>query len=95
VRRRWPAADEWRAVVAIVTPESHFDPCARWPGRHDCGYTGSNSCGIPQANPCPREWRGRLASTWRAQVHWLIAYIARRYRSPVRALQFRQLHGSY
>jgi hypothetical protein len=91
----WHSEYEFQALDAIVTPESHWNPCASYPGRHDCSYSGSNSCGIPQANPCPPEWRGRLGTTWRAQVRWLISYVQRRYGSPSRALLFRRAHGWY
>lgn len=90
---RWHSEQEWRALDAIVTPESGWDPCAVYPGRHACGYRGSNSCGVPQANPCPQAWQGRLGTTWRAQCRWLIAYISRRYGSPLAALEFRRSHG--
>lgn len=86
---------QWDAIDAIVGPESSWNPCASYPGRHDCAYGGSSSCGIPQANPCPAAWRGRLASTWRAQVEWLLAYLKGRYGSPAAALGFRRGHGYY
>jgi hypothetical protein len=96
VLARWHSEAQWQALDAIVRPESSWNPCASYPGRHDCSYSGSSSCGIPQANPCPREWRGRLASTWRAQVRWLIRYVASpRYGSPIAALVFRRAHGWY
>lgn len=91
----WHSEAQWQALDAIVTPESHWNPCASYPGNHDCSYAGSNSCGIPQANPCPAAWRGRLASTWRAQVVWLIGYVRSRYGSPLGALAFRRAHGWY
>lgn len=80
---------------AIVTPESHWQPCAVYPSHSDCGYTGTNSCGIPQANPCPLAWRGRLAATWRPQVRYLIRYIAGRYGDPLHARTFHDLNGWY
>lgn len=86
---------QFRALDAIVRAESGWNPCAVYPRRVDCSYRGANSCGIPQANPCPRAWRGRLAATWRAQVRWLVAYIQRRYGSPVRALEWRRRKGWY
>ena len=84
-----------RALDAIVRPESGWNPCRRYPSRTDCDYAGSNSCGIPQATPCPYAWRGRLAGSWRAQVRWLLAYIERRYHDPVAALAFRRSHNWY
>jgi hypothetical protein len=95
VLERWHDVREWRAVQTIVGAESAWNPCRRYPSVTDCRYTGGNSCGVPQATPCPRSWRGRLASTWRAQVRWLVAYLARRYHSPARALQHRQRFGWY
>lgn len=90
----WTGA-EWVALTEIVWPESHWDPCARFPSIHECGYTGSNSCGVPQANPCPALWRGRLDRTWKAQCRWLLAYVKSRYGDPIRALSYRQAHNSY
>lgn len=78
-----------------MTPESGWNPCRHYPSTTDCRYSGSNSCGIPQANPCPSLWRGRLWETRYAQVRWVLAYIATRYRDPVHALWFRQAHGYY
>ena len=92
---RWHSQAEWMALDAIVRPESGWNPCSAFPSIHSCTYAGSNSCGIPQANPCPVAWRGRLASTWRAQVRWLISYVAHRYGTPLRALAFRRAHGWY
>src|SRR6185437_11587662 len=68
VLKRWHTTSEWRAADAIVRPESSWDPCEHYPSTHDCRYTGSSSCGIPQANPCPLSWRGRLFQTRWAQV---------------------------
>ncbi len=84
-----------RALDAIVRPESGWNPCRRYPSTTDCGYAGSNACGIPQASPCPHAWRGRLASSWREQVRWLLAYIENRYHDPVTALAFRRTHNWY
>lgn len=95
VLNRWHSEAEWRALTAIVTPESGWNPCRHYPSTTDCGYQGSNSCGLPQANPCPREWRGRLWQTRYAQARWLISYIARRYGSPSAALSFRRANGYY
>jgi hypothetical protein len=95
VLARWHSEAEWRALDAIVEPESGWDPCAVYPGRHDCGYTGSSSCAIPQANPCPGAWRGRLWETRFAQARWLIGYVGGRYGSPTSALAFRRAHGYY
>lgn len=92
---RWHSEAQWRSLDAIVTPESRWDPCAVNPSMHDCTYTGSSSCGIPQASPCPEAWRGRLSASWRAQVRWLIRYVARRYGSPAAALAFRVAHNWY
>jgi hypothetical protein len=86
---------EWRALDAIVRPESGWNPCRVYPSRTDCLYAGSNSCGIPQANPCPAAWRGRLWATWRAQCDWIVAYIAARYGTPSAALAFRIMHHWY
>ena len=92
---RWHRLSEWRAADATIRPESGWNPCAVYPGRSDCEYTGSSSCGIPQANPCPYSWRGRLYRTRFAQVRWFVRYIARRYGDPLAALYYRELHGSY
>jgi len=95
VLARWHSTAEWRALDEIVTPESRWQPCAVYPSRLDCSYAGASSCGIPQAQPCPALWRGRLRTTWQAQVRWLIGYVARRYGSPSQALAFRRANGWY
>jgi hypothetical protein len=95
VLHRWHSIGEFRALDAVVRPESGWDPCASYPGRHDCFYGGYASCGIPQANPCPYAWRGRLYVTRWDQVRWLIVYVAGRYGDPYGALAFRQAHGWY
>jgi hypothetical protein len=95
VLHRWVYLSEWHALDSIIVPESGWNPCASYPGRDDCHYSGPNACGIPQANPCPEAWRGRLGRTWRAQDRWLIAYVARRYGDPLAALAFRNAHGWY
>lgn len=92
--RGW-TGEQWSDLAAIVEPESGWDPCAVYPSQHDCGYVGSNSCGIPQADPCPALWLGRLDRTWRAQIRWLIAYVAGRYHDPASALAYREAYGSY
>ena len=92
---RWHSRAEWFALNTIVTAESGWNPCASYPGRDDCNYTGSSACGIPQADPCPSAWRGRLWQTRYVQVRWLIAYVARRYGDPAGALAFRNAHGYY
>ncbi len=92
---RWKSAGEWSAAVAVITPESNFNPCASYPSRHDCHYSGSSSCGVPQANPCPNSWRGRLWETRYAQCRWFVDYVGRRYGSPSNALSFRRGNGWY
>lgn len=92
---RWHSEAEWRALDAVIRPESDWNPCSAYPRVHDCAYAGSSSCGVPQANPCPVEWRGRLWETRFAQVEWLIRYVAGRYGSPSAALAWREAHGYY
>jgi hypothetical protein len=92
--RGWTGA-HWRALEAIVRPESGWDPCAVYPQRHSCTYAGSQSCGLPQAQPCPAAWRGRLWDVRYAQVRWLLDYIAGRYGNPQSALHFRHTHSWY
>jgi hypothetical protein len=91
----WHSWRQWKALDTIIRGESHWDPCASYPSRHDCLYTGWASCGIPQRNPCPVEWRGRLFKVRYAQVRWLIRYIAGRYGDPLHALWFHWAHGWY
>lgn len=95
VLKRWHSPAQWRAFDRIITPESGWDPCAVYPGRHDCGYSGGNSCGLAQRNPCPGWMRGRLWETRYGQVRDAIAYMAGRYGSPVSALAFRRANGWY
>lgn len=86
---------QWVALDLIVTPESGWNPCSHYPSSSDCFYAGTNSCGIPQRNPCPEAWRGRLGSTGREQVRELLRYIRGRYGDPLRALAFRRTAGWY
>lgn len=87
---------EWRALDAVVRPESGWNPCAVYGYRGSvCWYSGSNSCGIPQRDPCPLAWRGRLWVTRWAQVRTLISYVAGRYGDPLHALWFREAKGWY
>jgi hypothetical protein len=58
VLHRWHSVKQWRALNTIVSGESGWDPCAVYPSTHNCAYQGSNSCGIPQATPCPTKWVG-------------------------------------
>lgn len=92
---RWHSIGEWNALSEVVRPESGWDPCASYPSTHDCGYDGPNACGIPQRDPCPYEWRGRLYTTRWAQVRDLIAYVSERYGDPYSALSYREAHGTY
>lgn len=93
-------ANQWWAINEIVSAESGWNPCAVNPGRRLCYYTGSSSCGIPQAQPCP--WRN-LWRTRYAQVRWFFHYIehhidsdtGRPYGTPVGALAFRRVHNWY
>lgn len=92
---RWHSEAEWLAVDLIIRPESNWNPCASYPSRNDCRYTGPSSCGVPQANPCPTLWRGRLWETRWAQARWLVDYLDSRYGTPSAALSFRMRHGWY
>lgn len=93
--RQYGWQGEWNDIEAIIVPESGWDPCSYNPQHHNCGYEGSSSCGIPQAQPCPTEWRGRLWQTRFAQVRYFFAYVKRRYGSPANALAFRRVHHWY
>lgn len=95
VLQRWHSSYQWQAFDTIIRRESGWDPCAYYPHSHDCGYQGSNSCGIPQANPCPSAWRGAMWATRYAQVRWAVSYMANRYGSPANALAYWNAHGSY
>lgn len=90
----WRGA-EWDALDQIVSGESGWNPCSVYPSHTDCGYTGQNSCGIPQSTPCPSRWAGRLAETWREQVRVLLWYVRRRYGDPLNALAWHEAHGWY
>jgi hypothetical protein len=92
--RGW-TGERWRALNEIVRRESHWNPCRHYPSTTDCTYSGINACGIPQRVPCPPEWRGRLAVTWRAQVRELFRYITRRYGDPLSALAWWDRNGYY
>ena len=70
-QRGWSAAE----LDEIIGQESGWNPCRHYPSTTNCDYMGSNACGIPQANPCPHEWRGRLWETRYQQVYWLMRYL--------------------
>jgi hypothetical protein len=86
---------QWDAIDDIVTHESGWNPCAYNPSHSDCGYTGSASCGLPQAQPCPYKWRGRMWETRYLQVWWMLHYIHDRYGTPLNALAFRGANNWY
>lgn len=93
--RKWHSEAAWVALNEIVMAESSWNPCASFPGNHDCSYAGSNACGIPQRYYCPTAWRGNLWATRWAQARDLIAYVAGRYGDPFRAHYYRFTLGSY
>lgn len=94
-KRGWTGY-QWDALDTIIGRESGWNPCASYPGRNDCSYSGSSACGVPQANPCPEGWRGRLGVTWREQVRWLLDYIVSHgYGSPAAALDYWERNRSY
>jgi hypothetical protein len=88
----WTGA-QWLALDALVDNESGWNYCSHYPSMTDCSYMGSNACGIPQATPCPVEWRGHL-ERWKRQVFWLLAYIRARWGDPSTALWHEQ-HDTY
>lgn len=94
VLRHWHSRYQWRSFWQIAHNESGWDSCAHYPSTHDCRYTGSNACGIPQADPCPFVWRGRLYGTRYVQVRWMVRYISGRYGNPSNALAH-EVNGSY
>lgn len=95
VLQRWHSEAEWRAFENVIDRESGFNPCSYYPSSSDCHYQGSNSCGIPQANPCPRSWRGRMWETRWAQIRWAVSYMASRYGSPSATWAFWQRNHAY
>lgn len=92
--RGWTGS-EWSDLNTVVMRESTWNPCRHYPQTTDCHYNGPNACGIPQRNPCPAAWRGRLWPTWRAQVRELMRYVHDRYGTPSRALAVWNVQGSY
>jgi hypothetical protein len=84
---------EWTSLDALVRNESGWDPCAHYPSTHDCGYVGTNACGIPQRYYCPTEWQGHL-ELWHRQVFWMLRYIRDRYGDPINAY-YHETHGGY
>jgi hypothetical protein len=88
----WTGA-EWIATDELVDRESGWNYCAHYPSTTDCGYMGTNACGIPQRDPCPAEWRGHL-ERWHRQVLWMLRYIRRNYGDPINAA-YHESHGGY
>lgn len=95
VLKRWHSQAQWEAFSEIIRRESGWNPCAYYPSSRDCHYSGRNSCGLAQRNPCPDWMRGRLWETRFAQVRDAIAYMAGRYGSPLAALAYWNRNGSY
>lgn len=92
---RWHSEAQWQAFHEIIRRESGWNPCAYYPSSSSCTYSGYNSCGLAQRNPCPAWMRGRLWETRYAQVRDAIAYMAGRYGSPLGALAYWNRNGSY
>jgi hypothetical protein len=80
--RKWQA--QWAAFDSVIRGESKWNPAAV--NKH-----GSGACGLIQANPCSK--MGIDASRPVDQARWALAYMERRYHSPVGCRAFRSAHG--
>lgn len=88
--RGW-TGHQWAALYELWNRESGWNPCRHYPSTTNCGYTGSNACGIPQRVPC----NGLIQQGARAQIRWGLGYIASRYGSPAGALAHSNTAGWY
>lgn len=79
---------EWSAMHYILDHESGSDPYAV--------NKKSGACGIPQAYPCSKLLNviGSLDNV-EGQLDWMINYIANRYETPTKAMQFHQKYNWY
>ena len=75
----------------IVRRESGYSPCAVYPSRRDCSYTGSNACSLFQFYPCRCLNNGRV----RPQANCGYRYIRSKFGTPTAALRYHNAHGSY
>jgi hypothetical protein len=88
VSRAWASSTE---LAYILHQESGYNFCAVYPSQSNCRYTGRNSCGIAQRQPCNL----RVFRSQRLQIRDFLGYIRDRYRTPERALSFKLSHGWY
>jgi len=79
---------EWPGFHYILDHESGSNPYAINPN--------SGACGIPQALPCSKLLSviGSLDNI-SGQLDWMVSYIADRYGTPTKAMQFHQLNHWY
>jgi hypothetical protein len=84
---KW-SESEWPAFHYILDHESGSNPYAV--------NKTSGACGIPQALPCSKLLNviGSLDNI-SGQLDWMINYIASRYGTPTKAMQFHQTHNWY
>lgn len=75
-QRGWTGA-EWNALVELWHKESGWNPSAV--------NKSSGACGLPQALPCSKIPEPKSVVS---QIDWGLKYIASRYGSPSKALNF-------
>jgi hypothetical protein len=87
-QRGWTGAD-WRALDAIATAESGWNPRAV--------NKSSGAAGIPQMLPSahPDINVQQFLNNPRQQIRWMLNYIGGKYGDPSSALAFRQQHNWY
>lgn len=85
-------SDQWYAIKYLVNKETGYtwNRCIHYPMAVNCGYNGSQACGLPQAKPCTKitSWCGvssiGACSAFR-QMMWMMQYIKARYGNPANA----------
>lgn len=88
-QRNWGAGPNWTALQWLIQKESGWDPRAQNPS--------SGAYGLPQALPGSKmasagaDWRTNPAT----QIRWMLGYIADRYTTPIKAMQFHRKHNWY
>ena len=70
-----------QAKAFIYQHESGNNPCAYYPSKSDCNYTGQAACGLGGAKPCSKMRDYCAMSDYACQDRWFTGYAISRYGS--------------